>query len=104
MPILTPQEACDRLRFSKVEEMPTDVITVLLPAVDSFIKDATGKDWGTLTDTYKTIDSTAKMAASILLIRWFENSDETGKGGIGVIGLIGQLQAKYQQELQAAIT
>jgi hypothetical protein len=102
MPILTDQEACDALHYTDIDQMPAKVKSILLPGIDCFIKDATGKDWGTLTDTYTAIDPTAKTAAMLLLMRWFEDSQEIGKAGIGVIGLLSQLQAKYSQESQAS--
>lgn len=103
MAILTDLEAANSLGYETAEEMPGRVISILLPAVDEYLKTATGKDWGVLTETYTIIDPVAKMAAGILLVRWFEDSDEVGNAsGIGVTGLIGQLQAKYHQESQAA--
>lgn len=94
MAILTDNEAAAALNYMAGDEMPPKVTGIILPAVDAFIKSATGKDWGKITDSYKTIDPIAKMAASMLLVKWFEDSNEMGKAGIGVIGLIGQLQAK----------
>lgn len=102
MPILTPAESSDLLNYSSVEEMPPKVQSIFLPAVDEFLKTATGKAWGVITETYPAIDPIAKMAAGILLVRWFEDDSEMGKAsGIGILGLIGQLSAKYQQEKQA---
>jgi hypothetical protein len=96
--ILTSQEACDLLEFPKIEDMPDKVNTVFLPAVDGFLKNATGKDWGTLTETYTAIDAVAKMAAGSLLVGWFENPELIGRATDGVIGLIGQLKAKVVEE------
>lgn len=101
MAILTNQEAADALNYDTTDQMPSKVLSIFLPAVNEYLKSATGKDWGTTTTTYTTIDPVAKMAAVILLVRWFENPGEMGKAsGIGVIGMIAQLGAKYQQELQ----
>ncbi|MBP2638437.1 MAG: hypothetical protein H6Q72_4344 [Firmicutes bacterium] len=102
MAILTDLEAAGLLNYESADDMPSKVTSVFLPAVDGFIKTATGKDWGALTEIYTAVDPVAKMLAGILLVRWFEGTEEVGKaGGIGVIGLVGQLSAKYQQELQA---
>lgn len=101
MPILTEKEACEALNYMEIAEMPPKVLSILLPGVDEFLKSSTGKDWGTLTDSYTAIDPVAKMAAGILLVRWFEDSSEVGTAsGIGVIGLISQLEAKHLQEVQ----
>ena len=103
MAILTNQEAAELLNYDDVDQTPPKVTSIFLPGIDSFLRDATGKDWGALTATYAAIDPTAKMAAGILLVRWFEDSSEMSKAsGIGITGLIGQLKAKYLQEKQAA--
>lgn len=96
MPILNTQEAVEILQYSDVSEMPAKVTTILLPAIDDYIKNATGKDWGKDTE----INPTAKMVATMLLMRWFEDSNEIGNGGIGVISLINQLQAVADKEKQ----
>jgi len=99
--ILTDLEAAGLLNYEYADDMPSKVASIFLPAVDEFIKTATGKDWGALTETYIAVDSVAKMLAGIVLVRWFEGTEEIGKAsGIGVMGLIGQLSAKYQQEKQ----
>lgn len=93
--ILTQQEASELLNYLTVDEMPEKVISVFLPAVDAFLKNATGFDWGTLTDTYTMIDPLAKMAAGVLLVRWFDDPSLIGKADdAGIVGLIGQLRAK----------
>ena len=89
--ILTPQEAMALLRL---KEDPNDYpeINIILPAVDSFIESATGKDWG----QDNIVDPVAKMAAGILFVRWFDNIGMIGQkvDDIGFIGLITQLEAK----------
>ncbi|HEY5582920.1 MAG TPA: hypothetical protein VIK78_00290 [Ruminiclostridium sp.] len=86
--ILTVQEAADILKLENPENYPT--INIILPAVDDYLKTATGKDW-----SIAPIDPIAKMTASILLVRWFEDSSMIGKlNDNGIIGLIAQLQAK----------
>ncbi len=105
MSILTTQEAVDLLKYGSAENMPGDINSVYLPAVDSFLKDATGKDWGTLTETYTEIEPVAKLTAGVLLIRWFRNPDLIGKADdSGVLSLITQLSAKVLQEQQAVET
>lgn len=95
MSILTQQEMADSLGYTSISEVPPRAN--LLPSfVDDFIKTATGHDWAS--DT--TIDPTAKMLASALTIRWFEDPGQMGKisdNDIGVKSLIGQLHAKALQ-------
>jgi len=89
--ILTNQEAVDMLRLSNPEDYPQ--LNILLPFVDDYIKTATGKDWSV--DT--SIDPTAKMLASSLLVRWFDDPGQMGiisDNDIGVRSLFGQLHAK----------
>lgn len=102
--ILTTQDARDILGYDTNEEMPARVTTILLPAIDQHLQDATGKDWGTLTDTYAAVDPTAKMAASVLLTRWFDDPSQTGTNNdVGITSLITQLEAKALQEAQAVV-
>ena len=100
MAILTELEAANALGYISTDEMPERVNT-LLSAIDKFIETATGKDWGAET----TIDPTARMLASVLLVRWFEDPGMVGKvSDAGVLGLVGQLHAKALQEKQAVAT
>ena len=93
MPILTELEAANALGYISTDEMP-ERVTLLLPAIDDYIKTATGKDWGAET----AVDPTARMLASVLLVRWFENPSMVGRASdAGVVGLIGQLHAKALQ-------
>lgn len=100
MSILTPQEAIDQLKL----DLPASTypqLNIILPAIDDYLKTATGKDWGTLTDRYTKIDPTAKIVASVLLVRWFEDPGMIGKLSLndpGLIGLIAQLHAKAISE------
>lgn len=90
--ILTEQEAVAVLKLGAASDYPE--LDIILPAVDDFIKTATGKDWA----LDASIDPTAKMTAAVLLVRWFEDPGMIGKvdnADKGLIGLIGQLQAKY---------
>lgn len=102
MAILTSQEAADALGYVTTDEMPSKVESIFLPAVDEFLTSATGKDWGTLTTDYTAIDPMAKMAAAVLLIKWFDNPDDFGKGGDFITAMITQLKSKYLQETAAA--
>lgn len=100
MSILTPQEAAIMLRLPDPDDYPQ--FNIILPFVDDFIKTATGYDWAS--DT--TIDPTAKMLASALAARWFDDPGQMGvikDNDIGVQSLIGQLHGKAVQAQQAAI-
>lgn len=111
MAIFTPEEAAGLLDYGSPDEMPAKVMSILVPAVEQFLKDATGKDWSGSGETYQdfaSIDPTAKMAAGMLLIRWFENPGQIGATtsynagtDVGFVSLVAQLQAKAQQERQA---
>ncbi len=97
MAILTTQEAADMLGLDDPANYPK--LNVILPAVDDFIKNATGKDWAA--DT--VIDPVSKIAATVLLVRWFEDPGMIGKADdLGIIGLIKQLAAKALQEVVSA--
>lgn len=102
MAILTDIEIMKALDYTTIEDVPEKAYDIIYPGVEAHIKDATGKDWGTLTDTYTEIYPIAKTIASILLVRWFEDPGMIGKtNDIGVLSLINQLEAKYLQEKQA---
>jgi len=98
--ILTPEEAADILRLDNASNYPQ--LDIILPAIDEYMKTATGFDWGTITETYQSINPTAKMAATMLLVQWFENPAMIGKvdeGSYGLTNLIKQLQAKALPEV-----
>ena len=102
MAILTSTEAMDALNYTEIAQMPDKVVNIFLPAVDNYLTYATGKDWGTLTTTYTTIDALAKLIASVLLCRWFEDPSQLGKvNDDGLMAMITQLKSKYLQELSA---
>lgn len=89
--ILTPQEAADTIRLGDPADYPQ--FNILLPFVDDFIKTATGRDWS----ADIPIDPTAKMLASALATRWFNDPGQMGSisdNDIGVKSLIGQLHGK----------
>ena len=84
----------------------TDVIMLqLLPLVDEFIQRATGRDW----TQDATINNTAKSAAMILLLHWYDNPAQAQRGSetllpYGLTNVLSQLEAealkyrKYQFE------
>jgi hypothetical protein len=87
--ILTAAEAANCLRC-----LTTDAdMLALLPLVDDYIKDATGRDW--TADT--TIHPKAKAAARLLLTQWHENPGMIGQGitslQLGFEAVIQQLEA-----------
>lgn len=91
MSILTNQEAADMLRLPDPNDYPQ--LNIILPFVDDFIKTATGRDWG----SDNPIDPTAKMLASALVARWFDDPaqmDKVSDNDIGVKSLVGQLHGK----------
>lgn len=95
MAILTPEEAMQILDYTTVEDMPPKVTQILLPAIDRFLKNATGKDWG----KDEEINSLAKEAAGALLVRWFEDPGQVeNTSDIGLISIIAQLRAEYLLE------
>ena len=102
MSILTPTEAMDALNYTDLSQMPNKVIGLLSPGVDAYIMTATGKDWGTLTAAYTAVDPLAKLAASLLLQRWYEDEAQIGQAkDLGVLSMLSQLHAKYLAEVQA---
>ena len=74
--ILTVAEAANTLRCDLTDPAMLD----LLPAVDAYIRNATGHDW--TADT--PINPTAKSAARMLLVKWHE--DPGMSGGSGTVG------------------
>jgi len=68
--ILTPTEAATVLRCEIDDQNMLD----LLDPVDAYIENATGWQWSQ--DT--VINPTAKSAARMLLVQWFENPAQTG--------------------------
>jgi hypothetical protein len=94
MSILTSQEAADMLRLPNADDYPQ--LSILLPFVDDYIETSTGHDWSADTK----IDPTAKMLASALIVRWFDDPGQVGSvsdNDIGVKSLVGQLHAKVLQ-------
>lgn len=97
MAILTMLEAAELLDYESAEDMPRKVMTVLVPAINSFIRNATGKDWSKDSE----VDPVAKMCAGILLVRWFEDPGQVGKvSDAGLLAVVGQLSARAAKEGQ----
>lgn len=90
--ILTAQQAANALRVLTNDARMLD----LLPQVDAFIRDGTGRDW-TLDATK---DPVAISAATMLLVQWYENPSQSGSQitdaplSFGLIAALTQLEAK----------
>ena len=89
--ILTQEEAFSALRISSMDECPN--LGLLMSAVDDGIKTETGKDWA----ADMTIDPTAKLAASLLLICLKEGTDLPKSYGYKIV----QLEAKALEAAQS---
>jgi hypothetical protein len=63
--ILTAEEAAAALRCSSSDPS----MLGLLPLVDAYVNNATGRDWTQDEEIYRE----AKSAARMLLVQWFEN-------------------------------
>ena len=70
MSILTPTEAATVLRCEIDDQNMLD----LLDPVDAYIENATGWQWSQDSE----ISASAKSAARMLLVQWFENPAQTG--------------------------
>ena len=66
--VLTNDEALNALRLTSTDECPN--LEMLLSGVDDGLLTETGYDWSA--DT--TIDPTAKLAASLLIVSLFDGS------------------------------
>lgn len=87
--ILTKEEAAGVVKIDNPEDYPT--LDIIIPAIEDYLLNATGKDWSTLIPP----DPLAKFIASILLSRWFQDTGLIGKvEDQGLIGLIAQLRRK----------
>jgi len=87
--ILTAAEAANVLRCDATDA----AMLQLLPLVDSYLRDATGHDW----TADATIHATAKAAAQMLIVMWYENPGMLGQGisplNFGLTAALTQLEA-----------
>lgn len=86
--ILTAAEAATVLRCDQAD---ADMLQ-LLPSVDAYLKNATGRDWAADTP----IRPEAKSAARMLLVRWHEDPGGMAAGsalGFGLSACLVQLEA-----------
>lgn len=86
--LLTSSEAADILRTTTDDPN----MLLLLPQIDAFIRDATGRDW----TADSSIHGTAKAAARMLLVMWYENPGMVGNGetlSYGITAALGQLES-----------
>jgi len=81
--ILTAQQAANALRTTTTDARLLD----LLPQVDLYIQNSTGRDW-TQDDTKNAV---AVSAATMLLVQWFENPSMVGTEGGSSYGLTAAL-------------
>lgn len=97
--ILTTTQGANALRVSTSDARMAD----LLPQVDRYIRDATGRDWSADIETHPT----AIAAATMLLVQWYDNPSMIGSEGVlghGLTAALTQLEAealkyrKYQFE------
>jgi len=92
--ILTAAEAAQFVRTDASDA----VLLMLLPIVDSYILNATGRDW--TVDT--TINNTAKNAAGQLIAFWYDNPASVGVSPDGISAALMQLEAealKYRKSV-----
>ena len=87
--ILTYDEAATVLRVEVDDPNMLD----LLPQIDAFIRNATGRDWS----QDSTIHPAAKAAARMLLVKWHEDPGMSATGmaslGFGLTSALTQLEA-----------
>jgi hypothetical protein len=68
--ILTATEAAQFVRTETTDA----VMLALLPMVDEYLYNATGHEW----NNDSTINPTAKLAAGMLLVSWYDNPSQIG--------------------------
>lgn len=87
--ILSTTEAANVLRTVTTDALMLD----LLPQVDSYIENATGRDW----TVDALINPLVKSAARMLLVMWYENPAMMGNGmtslSHGLAAVLSQLEA-----------
>ncbi|BCY18688.1 hypothetical protein hrd7_25370 [Leptolinea sp. HRD-7] len=83
--ILTASEAAAVLRCESTDA----AMLALLPQIDAYIKDGTGHDW----TADSPIQDTAKAAARVLLVRWYEDPGRISDAPLhGIASLMTQLE------------
>lgn len=89
MTILTPSEAANFVRTTETDQ----VMLMLLPQIDVFAQRATGRDWS----ADAVINPSAKTAAGMLLVLWYDNPAQVGSDGVlpyGLTNVLSQLEAE----------
>lgn len=84
--ILTAAEGANFVRTESTDA----VMLQLLPLVDTYLLNASGHDWAA--DT--TIHNTAKIAAGMLLVYWYDNPGAVGVAPETVMGALVQLEGE----------
>lgn len=84
--VLSAQEAANFVRTSVSDA----VMLQLLPLVDSYLLNATGHDWA----ADSTIHATAKTAAGILLVHWYDTPAAIGQTPAALSSTLVQLEAE----------
>jgi hypothetical protein len=84
--ILTPTEGANFVRTENTDA----VMLQLLPLVDAYLSNATGHDWA----SDAVINDTAKIAAGMLLVYWYDNPGAVGVSPETVTGALVQLEAE----------
>ncbi len=94
--ILTAAEAARVVRTEATDQIMLD----LLPPVDAYIQQATGRDW----TKDSAIKAEAKSAARMLLVMWYENPGMIGNGittlGSGLTAALLQLETLAMQYME----
>ena len=88
--ILTQAEAQQALRLVVGESDP--ILDLVLPAVDEYLKNATGYDW----TADAQINPLAKAAAIMLAVQWYENPAMIGSVDTlkyGITNVVAQLRS-----------
>lgn len=84
--LLTPTEAAQFLRTDETDAL----MLQMLPLVDSYVQNATGRDWTADTDVHPS----ARSAALVLALAWYDNPVSMGQGVDAVTPLLVQLEAE----------
>ncbi len=84
--ILTAAEAANFVRTTSDDA----VLVQLLPLVDQYLLNASGHDWA----VDATIHPTAKIAAGMVLVYWYDNPGALGQSPEALTGQLVQLEAE----------